>query len=318
MIVLGIESSHDDTSVALVKDNNVIFNYSISQIEIHKVFGGTVPEIASREHYNNFYVILNKILSNTKFKDELKNIDAIAYTEKPGLIGTLQMGKLFSFALAHKLKKPIYGINHLDGHIFSVLLTDNESEKEKIISYPAIALVASGGHTNLYLLHDVNNKELIGQTLDDAIGEVFDKVARNLGFGFPGGPIIDQIFNELKQENKLNKIHFNFSKTENEFDFSFSGFKTQVVNMLKQGKETNKKQIAFFFQKNVVDYVMKIVNKSIEKYQPKSLILSGGVSANSYLREQFLLAHKNVFLPKKSYATDNGAMIAKAYIEMNK
>lgn len=313
MIVLGIESSHDDTSIAIVQDDFVIFNYKISQINIHKVYGGTIPEIASREHFNNFYILLNKLL-NSEHKQILNQIDYIAYTENPGLIGALQMGKLFAFALSKALNKPIKGINHLDGHIYSVLLTNNKNETKKII-YPALALVASGGHTNLYLLKSKEEKKLIGNTLDDAIGEVFDKVGRTLELGFPGGPIIDKIFHSLKNKKNIPIIKLNTPKTKNLFDFSYSGFKTQIINLIKNNESINKKHVAYWFQKTIIDYTCLIIQKAINKFLPKTLILSGGVSANKYLRSCFLKMHFNVLIPDFEFSTDNGAMIAKALIE---
>ena len=170
MKILGIESSHDDTSIALIEDQKVLFFHKISQIDIHKKYGGTIPEIASREHFQNYYILLEEI----KKEFDLNTIDAIAYTEKPGLIGSLQMGYLFAHALSKYLNKELIPINHLYGHIFSVLLDTNKN-----IEYPSIALVVSGGHTNLYLLNNSQDIQLIGQTQDDAAGEVYDKVLLN-------------------------------------------------------------------------------------------------------------------------------------------
>lgn len=304
MIILGIESSHDDTSIAIVENNYVIFNYKISQVNVHKQYGGTVPEIASREHYNNFYILLSKILQNYN----LNKVDYIAYTKKPGLIGCLQMGKIFAHALSKILKKPLIPVNHLDGHIFSVLLTNVKTEKKEI-KYPSIAFVVSGGHTNLYYLEDKKNKILIGQTLDDAAGEVFDKVARALNLGFPGGPVIDELFFQNRLKN-LKKYHLTKPKLKTEFDFSFSGFKTQIINIIKNKENNEIDLIATLFEKTVIDYIVFVVKKAITKFKPKSLIISGGVSANKYLREQCLLLHSNTQLPLEEYTTDNGAMIA--------
>lgn len=312
MKVIGIESSHDDTSIALVDNHFVVFNYKISQTEIHKQFGGTVPEIASREHYNNFFVLLEKILQN----HDLLDVDFIAYTEKPGLIGALQMGKLFAHSLSIALNKPLIPTNHLEGHIFSVLLSNNKKEKKEIV-YPSIALVISGGHTNLYYLENKNSLKLIGQTLDDACGEVFDKVARTLNLGFPGGPIIDDIFYKNKDKD-FSKFKLNTPKLDNEFDFSFSGFKTQIINYVKKCGLDEKELIASSFEKTAIDFVILKIKNAINTFSPKTLILSGGVSANKYLRNEFLKLHPNTKIPLIEYTTDNGAMIASCAIEKNK
>ena len=303
MIVLGIESSHDDTSLSIIENNNVLIFLKISQIEIHKKYGGTVPEIASREHYQNFYVLLEEM----KKQFDLTKIDYIAYTEKPGLIGALQMGKLFANALSRSLNKPLIPVDHLEGHIFSVLL-----DSENKISYPSIALVVSGGHTNLYLLKNNKEKTLIGQTVDDAAGEVFDKVARVLYNEFPGGPKIDQVFCINKNKDLLS-FKLNDPKLENKYDFSFSGYKTQIMNKSKDAN-LDKDLLATSFEKHVIDFIISKIKLAIQEFQPKSIILSGGVSANQYLREQFLKLHKNALIPNMKYSTDNGAMIAIAAI----
>ena len=312
MLVLAIESSHDDTSVALVENQQVIFNYQISQIATHAQYGGTIPEIASREHYHNFYLLLEQILNS--YYDQLKVVDAIVYTQEPGLIGALQMGQIFAYALAHSLNKPIYPINHLDGHIFSVLLTEKNQAPKKI-DYPALALIVSGGHTNLYYLESPRQKKLIGQTLDDALGEVFDKVGRTLNLAFPAGKQIDLIYqNQLDQ--KLDQLQFNVPKLKEKYHFSFSGFKTQVINLVQKQPEIDFNLIAATFQKNVIDYVIKVVKEALRDYPVKSLILGGGVSANSYLRIEFKKLADHVLLPELKYSTDNGAMIGAAYLAM--
>ncbi len=302
MRVLGIESSHDDTSIALIENYRVLVHLKISQIDIHKKYGGTIPEIASREHFQNFYVLLEELKSKTNLDD----VDYITYTEKPGLIGALQMGKLFAHALSKSLNKPLIPVNHLEGHIFSVLL----DSKEKI-SYPSIALVISGGHTNLYLLKSASDISLLGQTLDDAAGEVFDKVSRVLYDIFPGGPKIDEVF--YKNKN-LSQYKLNEPKLENKYDFSFSGYKTQIINMAKKDQNINVDLLATSFEKSVVDFIIKKLKLAISEFKPKSIILSGGVSANKYLREEFLKLYKKALIPKMEYTTDNGAMIAAAFV----
>lgn len=305
MKILGIESSHDDTSIAIIENKKVLINLKISQINIHKQYGGTIPEIASREHFNNFMILLEEL----KSKADLNEIDYVAYTETPGLIGALQMGKLFSHAISKSLNKPLIPINHLDGHIFSVLLN-----KEDKIKYPAIALVISGGHTNLYYLENDKDKQLIGNTLDDAAGEVFDKVAWSLFKEFPGGKLIDDIFSQ-NQNTDFSKYKFSNPKLTNKFDFSFSGYKTQVINLVKNTESIDKNLIATSFQKHIIDFIITKVQLAINEYKPNSVILSGGVSANKYLRKQFYKLHENVLMPLFEYSTDNGAMIAIAAFE---
>ncbi|MGL4252096.1 MAG: tRNA (adenosine(37)-N6)-threonylcarbamoyltransferase complex transferase subunit TsaD [Metamycoplasmataceae bacterium] len=308
MIFLGIESSHDDTSIGIVENGIILLNYKISQIDVHKQYGGTVPEIASREHVNNFAILLEKL----KKDFELNRVDYIAYTEKPGLLGSLQMGYLFAHALSISLNKELIPVDHLEGHIYSVLLRQ-KNEKEKKILYPSLSLVVSGGHTSLFFHKNEFEFECIGKTLDDSLGEVFDKVARSLGFGFPGGQIIDDIFNQ--NENK-DIIPLTTPKTKNKFDFSFSGLKTQVINIIHNSFQKqellDKNKVAYSFQKQSIDYLISVTKEAIKEYKPKTLILSGGVSANSYLRSEYIKLHKNTLIPIEGYSTDNGAMIAVA------
>ncbi|MGL5617526.1 MAG: tRNA (adenosine(37)-N6)-threonylcarbamoyltransferase complex transferase subunit TsaD [Metamycoplasmataceae bacterium] len=306
MIFLGIESSHDDTSIGIVENGVILLNYKISQINIHKQYGGTVPEIASREHVNNFAILLEKL----KKEFDLGKIDYIAYTEKPGLLGSLKMGYLFAHALSISLNKELIPVDHLEGHIYSVLLR-NKNEKEKVIIYPSLSLVVSGGHTSLFFHKNEFDFECIGRTLDDSLGEVFDKVARSLGFGFPGGQVIDDIFKNNKYKNL---IYLTVPKTKNKYDFSFSGLKTQVINIINnnfQKKELiDKNQLAYSFQKQAIDYLIDVTKTAIKEYKPKTLILSGGVSANSYLRSEYIKLHNNTLMPMEGYSTDNGSMIA--------
>ncbi|MGL5308459.1 MAG: tRNA (adenosine(37)-N6)-threonylcarbamoyltransferase complex transferase subunit TsaD [Metamycoplasmataceae bacterium] len=308
MIYLGIESSHDDTSIGIVENGIILLNYKISQTNIHKQYGGTIPEIASREHINNFAILLEKL----KKDFDLRKVNYIAYTEKPGLLGSLQMGYLFAHALSITLNIELIPVDHLEGHIYSVLLR-HKNEKEKTINYPSLSLVVSGGHTNLFFHENEFKFECIGKTLDDSLGEVFDKVARSLGFGFPGGQVIDDNFKNNKYSNLIN---LTIPKTKNKYDFSFSGLKTQVINIIhnsSQKKESiDKNLLAYSFQKQAVDYLINITKIAINEYKPKTLILSGGVSANSYLRSEYVKLHKNTLLPIEEFSTDNGAMIAVA------
>lgn len=303
MKVLGIESSHDDTSIALIENNQVLQFLKISQTDIHQQYGGTIPELAARHHFQNYYFLLDQLKSTI----DLNQIDYIAYTQEPGLIGSLQMGHLFSHALASSLQKPLIPINHLHGHIFSPLLDTDQK-----IKYPALALIVSGGHTNLYLLKSAQKKILIGQTLDDALGEVYDKVSRVLFNVFPGGAHIDSIF--LNHQDQKIELKLSDPKLDHLYHFSFSGYKTQIINLFHQ-KKADAIQLALAFQKQVIDFVIAKMKLAIKQYQPHSIILAGGVSANSYLRSEFLKLHQHALIPLMKYTTDNGAMIAIAAIE---
>ncbi|UVD81728.1 tRNA (adenosine(37)-N6)-threonylcarbamoyltransferase complex transferase subunit TsaD [Mycoplasma iguanae] len=302
MTILGIETSHDDTSVALLKNGEVLKMFIFSQIDIHAKYGGTIPEIASREHVNNVALVLEE------FKKEfnLNEIDFIAYTAEPGLLGALHIGYLFASAISLALDKPLKPINHLVGHIFSTAI-------EKEITYPALALIVSGGHTQINYLSSPIQISLIGETLDDAVGEVYDKVARKLDLGFPGGPAIDQLVQNSKSECK--KL-YSIPKTENKFSFSLSGIKTQVINEVNKFIQKNEiipaEQIAVCFQKTIVEYLKQKIESALKDFPVKSLLLAGGVSANSDIRTMILSLHKNAIIPNLKYATDNGAMIAKA------
>lgn len=308
MKILGIETSHDDTSIALLEDGKILDLITISQIEIFKEFGGTIPELASREHVKNIHLILQLLLK----KWNLTELDYIAYTEKPGLIGTLQIGFLFANALALSYKKPLIPINHLEGHFYSAAI-DSE------IKYPALCLLVSGGHTQLMYIRNPYEIEIIGQTQDDAVGEAFDKVATKLNLGFPGGPIIDKLFKN-KNDNSYYKL--TTPKTENDLDFSFSGLKSQVINLYRnsidRGEKLDEVKLACSFQKTAVQYLIEQTNKAIKKYEFETLVLAGGVSANSLLREEFLKLSTKAIIPNLKYATDNGAMIAMCAYEQLK
>ncbi|AAT27616.1 tRNA (adenosine(37)-N6)-threonylcarbamoyltransferase complex transferase subunit TsaD [[Mycoplasma] mobile] len=303
MIILGIESSHDDTSIAILENKKVLFQLSLSQVKTHEKFGGTIPEIASREHVKNINILLTMLIE----KFDLSKLDYIAYTEKPGLIGALQIGFLFASALSISLNKKLIPINHLEAHFFSSEITNE-------ILYPAVGLVVSGGHSLIYYVKNVNSLEIIGETLDDAIGEVFDKISRKLNLGFPGGPIIDRISSEI-----VGDIKFTIPKTERDLDFSFSGIKTQVINYINNSKNLDINNVASSFQKTTIDYIEEKLKLAIKKHHPQSLVVGGGVSANTELRKRLSTLHANVLFPKKEYTTDNGAMIAiTAFLKLNK
>ncbi|MGZ9755324.1 tRNA (adenosine(37)-N6)-threonylcarbamoyltransferase complex transferase subunit TsaD [Mycoplasma sp. 394] len=306
MRILGIETSHDDTSLAILEDGKILQLSTISQIDIFKEYGGTIPELASREHVKNI-AVLQKIIFN---KYPIETIDYVAYTKEPGLIGTLQIGFLFAYAIALSINKLPIPINHLHGHLFSATIDQD-------VEFPALCLLVSGGHTQLILAHDVFDFDIIGETLDDAVGECFDKVAVKSGLGFPGGVLIDKISQTYQGEY----IKFSKPHTKNPYDFSFSGLKTQVLNYINNQKMKNIdidiNQVVASFQKTAIEYLCEKTTAVLNQYKVKTLILGGGVSANSELRKEFVKLHPNTIIPKLKYATDNAAMIAQAaYIRL--
>ncbi|RMA78553.1 N6-L-threonylcarbamoyladenine synthase [Metamycoplasma subdolum] len=308
MLIFAIESSHDDTSFALLENNKPIWMKTMSQIEIHKKYGGTIPEIASRYHVKNIGILLEEL----KKQVDLSKIDIIAYSQFPGLIGSLQVGYIVANTLGLILNKPVMGLSHLEGHFFSAFI-----EKETV--FPTLGLLVSGGHSQLMLYKSKDEIEILGETLDDAVGEVYDKIARKLELGFPGGPIIDELWSENKDKYQ---DHLTIPKTKNEFDFSFSGIKTQIINLINnqvnRKEKINKIKYACELQNTIVKYLEKQMKAAILKYKPKAICLVGGVSANKAIREMFLGLHENVYLPKLEYTTDNAMMIARLASEKNK
>ncbi|MXR33461.1 tRNA (adenosine(37)-N6)-threonylcarbamoyltransferase complex transferase subunit TsaD [Mesomycoplasma hyopneumoniae] len=311
MKILGIETSHDDASVALFSENKVEILLTISQFELHEQFGGTVPELASREHSRNLAIILEKLLGKNI---DFSTIDAIAYTKNPGLIGPLKIGFLFASALSLFFNKPLIPIDHLLGHFWSAAI-------ENDLEFPVLSLLISGGHTQLIFAENKNNLEIIGSTVDDALGEIYDKIGRSLGCGYPGGPKIDLIWQQNNVRN-MELIDFILPKVlENPLDFSFSGLKTQVINYTNNLKEnylfSQKKvvEIAVSFQKTVIKYLKRQLDLALKtKKNVKTITLVGGVAANSEIRK-LIKTYENkykVVIPKKEFCTDNGAMIAKA------
>ena len=300
-MILSIESSCDETSLAILKDGKILHHFISSQIDIHKKYGGVIPEIASRQHVHTFYLLLEKLF---KLIDP-KEIKYVAYTKEPGLIGPLQIGELTAKSIATSLGVKLVPINHIHGHIYSAAISNK-------ITYPALALVVSGGHTELQLLDKPYQFEKIGFTLDDAIGESFDKVATKLGLPYPGGPEIDKI-------SKEGKATIDFPtplKKDESLNFSFSGLKSSVINYIHNQKQKNEKinvaNVAASFQKTAIDFALSRTKEAIDKYNPKTVIIAGGVSANSYLRKMSETIHNNVIIPELKYCTDNAAMIAKA------
>lgn len=306
-MILSFDTSCDDTSVAVLKDDGSYSNMISSQNEIHKKFGGIMPEIAARNHIQMIYPLTEEAIKKADIT--IRTVDYIAVTTGPGLMPSLLVGVSFAKALAYTYHKPMIGVNHIEGHIFAPFIN-------RALIFPFVALVVSGGHTHLFFVKGVGNYELLGKTVDDAAGEAFDKVARVLNIGYPGGPIIDRL---SKQGDPYRfKLPKGLSK-KNTLNFSFSGVKTAVNNLVKKMhnlSKTNVIDIAASFQHSVVDVLCEKTQKACIEKGAKNLVLSGGVSANSLLRESFeIMAEKNgfsLFMPEAGFSTDNALMIAKA------
>lgn len=307
MIILGIESSCDETSIAVIKDGKEILSNNISsQIKIHKEYGGVVPEIASRQHIKNIATVLEESLSEAKIT--LDDVDYIAVTYAPGLIGALLVGVSFAKALSYAKKIPLIPVHHIKGHIYANFLEHN-------VSLPCIALVVSGGHTNIVYMDENHNFTTMGSTLDDAVGESCDKVARVLGLGYPGGPIIDKMY------YKGDENYLKLTKPKvGTYDFSFSGIKTAVINfhnkMNMKNESYKKEDLAASFLGTVVDILSEKTLKAAKEKNVKNILLAGGVAANSLLRSQLseMAERENikVLYPSMKLCTDNAAMIAEA------
>lgn len=307
-IILGIETSCDETAVAVVKNGtNMLANIISSQIDSHKRFGGVVPEIASRQHVEQITVVLEEAFQQANVTWE--DIDAIAVTEGPGLVGALLVGVNAAKALAFAKGKPLIGVHHIAGHIYA-----NRLETE--FEFPLLALIVSGGHTELVLMREHGTYELIGETLDDAAGEAYDKIARSIDLPYPGGPHIDRLAHEGKDEIDFPRAWLE----ENKYDFSFSGLKSAVINYIhnkkQRGEKVIKENIAASFQASVVDVLTEKTYKAAIQYDVKQVIVAGGVAANKGLRTSITDRFSNtaipVFIPPIQLCTDNAAMIAAA------
>lgn len=303
IITLGIESSCDETSVSIVKNGReVLSNVINTQIAIHKQFGGVVPEIASRNHIEAISEVTKEALQQAKI--EFTDIDVIACTYGPGLVGALLVGVAYAKALSYALGKPLVAVNHIQGHIAANYITFKELEP------PFLCLVISGGHTHLIHIKDYTEFEILGKTRDDAVGEAFDKVARVIGLEYPGGPKIDKLAKEGQPTIVLPHTHF-----EN-LDFSFSGIKTAVLNLNHKTPDINKADLCASFETVVTDMLERNTIKALEELRIDKLALAGGVSANSYIRQRFCELGKDkkvqVYYPELVLCTDNAAMIASA------
>ena len=304
MLILSLESSCDETSVAILKDKEVLSHLIFSQIDIHKVYGGVVPEIASRNHVKHVTKLIDLALKEAKV--EASDLDYVAVTKGPGLIGSLLVGINAATAFAFANDIPIIGINHLIGHIYAASI-DHE------LKFPLIALLVSGGHTELIYMEEDFKFEIIGTTLDDAVGEAYDKVARTLGLEYPGGPVIDKLAKMGTDIYDLPRVLLN----KDEFNFSFSGLKSAVINKVhnlnQKGLEVSVNDMARSFQDSVMDVLLEKLINAKDKYKPEQLIIAGGVAANSELRKRGLeITDTEVIIPKFIYCTDNAAMIGAA------
>ena len=333
MFILGIETSCDDTAAAVIEAKggltkpsfSILANISYSQVAIHKKFGGIVPNLASRAHLEKIIPTIKEALRVAKTKPD--KIDLIAVTRGPGLMPSLLIGVNTARALAYKWQKPIIGVNHIEGHIYSNWLSAQNSSRnfvrrKKKIEFPVLILIVSGGHTELVLMSNYGKYKIIGQTLDDAAGEAFDKTARLLGLGFPGGPAIAAMANQLKTKNYQLKTRLPRPMINSkDYNFSFSGLKTAVLYLYndlvkKYPKEKIVPAMAAEVQNAIVDVLTAKIVKAVKNLNPKTVMIAGGVSANKALREKMAKefgSYKIPFLmPDISYSTDNAAMITAA------
>ena len=303
ILVLGIESSCDETSVAVVKNGReVLSNVINSQIKIHEKYGGVVPEIASRSHTEVINEVYKEALKQAKVS--IEDIDVIACTYGPGLVGALLVGVSYAKGLSFATGKPLVAVNHIEGHIAANYITHPE------LKPPFLCLVVSGGHTHLVYIKDYTHFEILGKTRDDAIGEAFDKVARVVGLGYPGGPKVDKLAKEGEANIPLPKTHIEG------LDFSFSGIKTAILNLHHKNPEINKADLCASFEKSCTEVLVENTLKAAESIKVNTVALAGGVSANSYIREKFLQLEEThnmkVYYPEPILCTDNAAMIASA------
>ncbi|MCI8700092.1 MAG: tRNA (adenosine(37)-N6)-threonylcarbamoyltransferase complex transferase subunit TsaD [Clostridia bacterium] len=302
IITLGIESSCDETAVAVIKNGReILSNIVDTQIKIHEKYGGVVPEIASRNHIEAITRVVKEALkeANITFQD----IDVITPTYGPGLVGAVLVGLSYAKGLSYSINKPLVGVNHIEGHIAANYIT------HKDLKPPFLCMMTSGGNTQIVYVKGYCEFEILGKTRDDAIGEAFDKVARVIGLGYPGGPKIDKLAQTGTANIELPKTHLD------NLDFSFSGIKTAIINLHHKQPNINKADLCASFQKTVTEILIENIKKAIEQTGVKTVALAGGVSANSYIRKEFMkLQEQNVqiYMPDLKLCTDNGAMIGAA------
>lgn len=310
IIILGIESSCDDTSAAILDNGQILSNIVAGQ-KVHEEYGGVVPELASRAHQQNIIPVVEKAIKTAGIRKE--DIDGIAFTRGPGLLGSLIVGTSFAKSFAYALEIPLLEVNHMQGHVLAHFI---KNDLTAFPAFPFICLTVSGGHTQIVLVKDYFDMEIIGQTIDDAAGEAFDKAAKILGLPYPGGPLID------KHAKNGNPKTFEFPKPNIPgFDYSFSGLKTSILYFLKNELEQNPafieenlEDICASYQDAIISFLFRKLIKATRKYGIKDVAIAGGVSANSLLRSELVrIGAKegwNTFIPKFEYCTDNAAMIA--------
>lgn len=312
MYILGIESSCDDTSAAVIKDGKLLSNVINSQA-IHQKYGGVVPELASRAHQQNIVLVVKEALERAGITQN--DLSAIAFTKGPGLLGSLLVGASFAKGMAVSLGIPLVGVNHLHGHILAHFLKESDDDSQ-MPKFPFICLLVSGGHSQLVKVNDYLDFEIIGKTIDDAAGEAFDKCAKVMGLPYPGGPVIDKLTKEG------NENRFTFAKPNiPDYDYSFSGLKTSFLYTVRDEVkknpnfiEENLNDLAASLQKTIIDILFIKLEKAVKNTGIKRVAISGGVSANSGLRNRLVQVAEQkgweVYIPKISYTTDNAAMIA--------
>lgn len=311
MIILSVETSCDETSVAITKDGqDVLSNVVLSQMNTHALYGGVVPEIASREHVKGIHKVFKKAME--KADVTAKDIDLVAVTQGPGLIGSLLVGINAAKAFAFAHQKPIIGVHHIVGHIYA-------NQIEKPMQFPLLALVISGGHTELILMKGHYDFVRLGKTEDDAIGEAYDKIARVLEMGYPGGPKVDALAQKGQPVYKMPDV------SVKDLNFSYSGLKSHIINLhhrhQQKNEPFNKEDLAASFQQAAFKQIFEKTQIAIEKYQPKQLVIAGGVASNSYIRKHIhtLKDSLDVVIPAFEYCTDNAAMIGiAAYYQWQK
>lgn len=318
-LILAIESSCDDTSAAVLRGNKVLSNIVASQ-KIHQKYGGVVPELASRAHQQNIIPVVSVALEEANI--DKKELSAVAFTRGPGLLGSLLVGTSFAKSLSMSLKVPLIEVNHMQAHILAHFIDD---EQMQLPEFPFLALTISGGHTQLVLVEDYFDMKILGETLDDAVGEAFDKTAKILGLTYPGGPLIDK----YSKEGNATRFTFPIPKVDG-LNFSFSGLKTNILNFIN--RETNRdvtfvsahmNDICASVQSTIVSILMQKVEMALDRHPVKALAIGGGVAANSAIRSA-VLNFKNshgisVHIPKFEFCTDNAAMIGiAAYFKYQK
>ena len=310
LVILGIESSCDDTSAAVLRGSKVLSNVIANQ-SIHEKYGGVVPELASRAHQQNIIPVVDTAIKQAKIKKS--EIDLIAYTKGPGLLGSLLVGSSFAKSLSLGLNKPLVAVNHMKAHILAHFI---DQENHTIPTFPFLCLTVSGGHTQIVIVKDHNDMEVIGTTIDDAAGEAFDKSAKVLGLKYPGGPMIDK----YAKNGNINAFTFGKPKIK-DLNFSFSGLKTSILNQVNSSVmknpnfiNDNLNDLCASIQHSIITILLEKVTKAISQTNIKNIAIAGGVSANSYLRNELIKLSKkdnlNIYIPKFEYCTDNAAMIA--------